>query len=71
MSGVSLVTVTASCTVESLSCTSTWVFLPTETVTFSRVTVVKPGIVTVTAYFPGGTLRNRKSPLASTLVVVG
>ena len=69
--GVSLVTVTVSWTLESFRVTSTWVFLPTETSTFSRVTVVNPGIVTVTAYLPGGTLRKRKSPLASTLVVIG
>ena len=70
-SGVSLVTVTVSCTEESLSCMSICVFWPTDTITFSRVTVVKPGIVTVTEYLPGGTFRNRKSPVASTLVVVG
>ena len=38
---------------------------------FSRVTVVNPGMTTVTVYFPGGTLRKRKRPLASTLVVIG
>ncbi len=71
MSGVALVTVTVSWTFESFSWTSTCVFLPTETETFSRVTVVKPGIVTVTEYIPGGTLRKRNRPLASTLVVIG
>ena len=47
--GVALVTVIVSWTFESFSTTSTWVFLLTETPTFSRVTVEKPGIVTVTA----------------------
>ena len=64
-------TVTFSCTVASLIVTSTCVFWPTETSTFPRVAVAKPGIVTVIEYLPGATLRNRKTPLASTLAVRG
>ena len=50
---------------------STCVLWPTETSTFWRVTVAKPGIATVTEYSPGATLRNRKRPFASAVAVRG
>ena len=39
--------------------------------TFSWVTVVKPGIVTTTEYLLGGTFRKRNCPALSTVVVCG
>ena len=50
---------------------STCVLRPTETSTFWRVTVAKPGIATMTEYSPGATFRNRNRPFASTVLVSG
>ena len=64
-------TVTLSWTDASLIATSTCVFRPTETITFSRLEVAKFGVVTVSVYLPGAIFRNRNRPRASTAAVRG
>ncbi len=65
------VTVTLSWTDASLIATSTSVFRPTETITFSRLEVAKFGVVTVSVYLPGAIFGNRNRPRASTAAVRG
>ncbi len=71
MTGVSLVTVTAAATEESFSVSRSSVFRPRLTATFSRVTTANPVRSSLTVYAPGERFRNRNSPRASVVAIVG